>query len=141
MNEFSACPKCDFEAPGPPVQCPQCGRKTISSIRIRRLGWFSLIVGGFLTVFMGAITVIVSGLLYKAVQQEPSTQAKITPEQITIMYGLFGVVIAIGLTSIIAGVWQIKHGKRNKKVVFISIALVILFLVGTFLARAAFPTK
>src|SRR5215471_242814 len=140
MNEFSTCPKCDFEIAGPPADCPQCGRRTVSSIRIRRLGWFSLILGSFLTIFMSGLSVLIGSLIYQANHPGSTTRVNITSEQITAMYGLFGVIIAIGLTSIFAGIWQIKHGKRNKMVMYVTIGLIILFVLGIFAVTAMFPT-
>src|SRR5260370_42456574 len=60
MAEFSSCMKCNFETAEPSAHCPQCGRRLVSSRKVRMLGWLLVGLGGFLVVMMPAITVLVA---------------------------------------------------------------------------------
>ena len=123
MAEFSACTKCNFETTEPFAHCPKCGRRMLSSGRVRMLGWLLVVLGGFLVVMMGAITALV------AVNSSHFTGTAI---QAMFMYLLFAVIIAFGLLSLAAGAWQIKYGKRNKTIMFIGMGLGFLLIITTF---------
>ena len=58
-----------------------------------------------------------------------------TASDATFAYGVFGVVLALGLTFVLAGVWQIVYGRRNKKIVFVALALVAVFYALGLYAR------
>ena len=50
------------------------------------------------------------------------------PQDITFMVFVFGLVMIIGLVSLIGGLWQIVFGKRNKTLVYIIIGLGAIFI-------------
>jgi hypothetical protein len=122
MAEFSSCTKCNFETTEPFAHCPQCGRRMLSSRKVRMLGWLLVVLGGFLVVMMGAITALV------AVNSSHFTGTAI---QAMFMYLLFAVIIAFGLLSLAAGAWQIKYGKRNKTIMFVGMGLGFLLVITT----------
>ncbi len=62
MNEISSCYRCDFETGEPLSQCPHCGHPLRSAKTVRRLGWVLVVLGGFLVIFMGVLSVVVGGL-------------------------------------------------------------------------------
>jgi hypothetical protein len=122
MAEFSSCMKCNFETTEPFTHCPQCGRRMLNSSKVRMLGWLLVCLGGFLVVMMAAITILI------AVNFSHFTGTAI---QATLMFVLFAVIIAFGLLSLAAGTWQIKHGKRNKTIMFIGMGLGFLLVLTT----------
>jgi hypothetical protein len=51
------------------------------------------------------------------------------------VFGLLGVVFAFGLIALLYGAWQMKTGKRNKKVVSIMTGVVSLLMFVAWLIR------
>jgi hypothetical protein len=95
----------------------------------RRLGWFQIVIGAFLVALMGVITFVVSRVISES--GRPGAGARFTGSHsdLMFMYGIFGVVIAIGLMSIVGGVMTIRYGRTNKVVMFLIIALAIAFYI------------
>jgi magnesium-transporting ATPase (P-type) len=139
MDQFSFCEKCKYETPEMLNKCPQCGRSIRTSKQVRRLGWVLVILGGFLIVFMVGLTVLMLGIMTNPTQS--STHFTGTPEDALFMFGVFGLVAAIGLSSLAGGVWQIWYGKRNKVVGYVVLGLALVFLVIGFMARLALTSR
>ena len=129
------CYRCDYETTDVLDKCPRCGRRLRTARQVRRLGWVLTFLGAFLVVFMGAITVLVTGIISQA---DASARAKLNdnPGMLLFLYGLFGFVILFGLVGMTGGIWQIKYGKRNKKLAYIILGMGIIFLLIGFLFRA-----
>ena len=131
MDQFSTCYKCNFETVELLPLCPQCGGRLRTSTQVRRLGWVLAALGAFLTIFMGLITLVVAGIMSNSGGPASSSHYTGTPQQAELIFGLFGAVIAFGLTALTGGVWQIRYGKRNKKLVFLLFGLaVVLAILG-----------
>jgi hypothetical protein len=110
--------------------CPRCGKgRVLTRGQVRALGWVLLVIGVFLVAFMGGITVLVAGIIAKA--GDPNATSRFTGDskQMAIMFGLFGLVIAFGLASTVAGASQIRHGRRNKSLVKVIMGIFIALLV------------
>lgn len=89
-------------------------------------------IGLFLSGFMSVITVFATGLLMQAAKN-PQSNARLNdePHMFFLVYSIFGGVIAIGLAATVAGLWMWIFGRRNKFLVWIFFALIILtFAVG-----------
>ncbi|PYS87946.1 MAG: hypothetical protein DMF64_21785 [Acidobacteria bacterium] len=93
------------------------------------------ILGVFLVAFMGTITVYITRII--AQTDEPGAATRFTggPEMLLFMYGLFGFVILFGLIAMAGGIWQIKYGKRNRKLAYIILGLGVIFLLIGWLVR------
>ncbi len=124
--QYHVCFKCHFEAETADGQaCPRCGKPLYSEKNLRTRGWVLLGLGLFLVAFMSAITLFVTGLIYKSAN-DAATSAKIESEMhlFVLMYLVFGGVIAAGLTSLAMGVWQIVFGRRNRWLVWLFMTLI-----------------
>jgi predicted RNA-binding Zn-ribbon protein involved in translation (DUF1610 family) len=126
-----ACYNCDYEVADASVKkCPQCGKgRVLTRAQARGLGWVLLVIGAFLVLFMGGITVLVAGIIVNA--NVPGSTNRFTGDekQMAIMFGLFGLVIAFGFASVVAGASQIRHGRRNKTIVKVVLGILIAILV------------
>jgi magnesium-transporting ATPase (P-type) len=129
------CYRCDYTTTNEVEQCPQCGQKLRTATTVRRLGWLLFILGLFLTAFMGYITYVVTGIV--AHSDEPSATSRFTggSEMLLFMYGIFGFVILFGVVAMAAGAYQIKTGRRNKKLAYVIIGLGIIFLLIGWVVR------
>src|SRR5690606_29000599 len=108
------CFKCNFEGMGTNITCPRCRRNhflNVSSIRIR--GTFLIVIGLFMVAFMGGIAIFVAALLLGSASQNVSSARRLNDEipMLILIYGIFALVIALGLNSLISGLWMIVTGR------------------------------
>lgn len=128
-GEPRTCYKCDYETSQPQTDCPHCGQRLRTARQVRVLGWVLLLTGTFLVGFMGTITVLVARIV--AHSDEPGATTRFTGGTgiAVFMFGIFGLVLAFGLTSMFGGIWQIRYGKRNRKLTLVILVLAAGFLV------------
>ena len=82
---------------------------------------------------MSAIAFFVTMLLTQAAKN-PKTGAKFNGDEhmLIMIYLIFGGVIAMGVTIVLAGLWQIIFGRRNMFLIWIFFALIgLTFVVGS----------
>lgn len=120
MSEFSSCPKCDYQTTEAVTFCQQCGGRMQTSTRIRKLGWLAVIAGAFLVVMMICIIIW---------EFSPNTRFIGTAAMARFAIAIESVIVIFGVTSIFAGAWQIRHGKRNKTLSYITIGLAVVLIV------------
>ena len=123
IDELRKCYKCGYETTEVVRQCPKCGRRVLSTKQVRRLGWLQLLLGLFLSAFMGTIALSLAPIML-----HPGRGFTGTPQQALLILGLFGLVIVFGLSSIANGLWQIITGRRNKWILYLSFVLFALLL-------------
>ena len=123
INETRICYKCDYETKNPLGACPQCGHHLRTTAQVKRLGMVMAALGGFLTLFMAGLTVTVAQMVWHPFDPRASSSFTGGPEALLFIFGIFAVVMVFGLTSLAAGIFQIKHGRRNRKVVKMILAL------------------
>ncbi len=133
--EFRSCFNCRFEGNVTQDVCPQCGKRLFTATNVRWRGFFLVLIGLFLSGFMAAVAFFVSALLMNALN-DPGSARKINDEysMLLMIYGIFGLVIVMGITSMLMGIWQMIFGKRNRFLIWIFFALIILtlFVGGVF---------
>lgn len=81
---------------------------------------------------MSVIAFFVTGLLMEAAKN-PKTAVKFNGDEhmLIMIYLIFAGVIAMGVTIILAGLWQIIFGRRNMYLIWIFFSLIgLTFLVG-----------
>jgi len=78
---------------------------------------------------MGTLAVIMGRII--AGSNEPGAKTTFTggPEAVTLIVTVFGLVISFGLASMVGGVWQIRYGKPNKKIMVAMFVVAGLLLV------------
>jgi len=82
---------------------------------------------------MSTITITLTPMMLSA-GTDPARGARFTgtPEQATMILGLFGIVIVFGLAAIAAGVFQMITGRRSIVIMVIVIGLaVVLWILGS----------
>ncbi len=134
-SELRSCYRCDYTTTDPLAKCPQCGQRLRTATTVRRLGWVLVIIGSALVVFMGYLTYVITGIIARS--NEPGATSRFTggPEMILFIYGIFGFVILFGLVAMAGGIWQVKYGKRNKKLAYLIFGLGIIFLLIGWVVR------
>lgn len=110
MSEFSSCPKCGYQTTEAVAFCQQCGGRMLTSSKVRKLGWMAVIAGAFLVVLMTFIMI-----------WETKTDASWTGTAALWRYMMIeeSVVVVLGIVGVLGGIWQIKHGMRNKTLTYL----------------------
>lgn len=130
--ELHFCFKCRWEGRISQTVCPRCGKRLFSQKNVRGRGVLLTFLGLFLSGFMSAIAFFVTAMLIQA-SKNPKTEVKFNGDEhmFIMIYLIFAGVIAMGVTMILAGIWQIIFGRRNMILIWIFFALIFLtFFVG-----------
>ena len=139
MDELRNCYKCGYETGEAVAKCPRCGRGLLSTKLVRRLGWVQVLIGVFLVGFIAVIIYnIAPGMLEPGVPDASGSTWTGTREQGQMVLALLGLIIVLGLTSLVNGVWQIATGKRSKWILYFGAVLFILLLIFVWAAENVF---
>lgn len=131
LGEARVCYKCDHETREAGDHCPRCGHKRLlTRTAVRALGGVLLGLGLFLVVFMGAIAVIVAGIIARSNDPGATTRFEGGTKEVAVIFGLFGLVIAFGATGAVAGALQLARGRRSKMAVRVILGLFVALLVA-----------
>lgn len=134
-TKWQNCYKCDYEGNTPSSQCPQCGQRLRSANEIRWLGVVLVLCGVFLAAVGGGLFIFLGFVFTQAGQ--PGSNVKLSGQAndgaiFLLVFGIFALLIALGLTAITAGAWQIFFGRRSKFLVYMFLGLVVVtFAVGS----------
>ncbi|CAN5539533.1 hypothetical protein BH18ACI1_BH18ACI1_15840 [soil metagenome] len=119
------CRKCHSEIETNNPICPQCGRKMQIQSQIKGLGKVLVILGIVISLGSGLFVLGALAILLFAKNSDKDIAMAFTA------LSLFGAALAAGITAIIGGAWQAKHGRTSKKLVWIFFGLVFLiFILG-----------
>lgn len=124
MTKVLSCPKCSFETSEVLARCPSCGSRLQSKRKVKILGWVLLVLGTFLVVVMGGLGIYLGQLIAQSGKPGSGTRFTGGPNDVAIIMAVFGLVIAFGISTMVGGIWQIKYGKPNRKL------MVLMFLVA-----------
>lgn len=129
--EFRQCFGCNYEAVTDQTICPRCRKKafyTSGSIRIR--GVVIMVLGLFLAGLMGGVSVFV-GMLLMGAMDNPDSARKIADGQLMLIgiFGLFALLIVLGLHFVVTGGWMTIFGRRNPVLVWIMWVFIALVIV------------
>jgi ribosomal protein L37E len=128
-NEARLCRRCGAESVDGATRCALCGGSVAKAGTMRLLGWSLIGLGSFLFLFMGAITYYVAGIVSHSNDPRAATRFNGSPEMLFFMFALFGFVMLFGLLGIGGGAWQVYYARPNRKLTFIFLALVVIFLI------------
>ena len=126
-----SCPKCSFETTETLPKCPNCGSRLQSKAKVRILGWVLLVIGTSLVLFMSGLGIYLAQLIARSGEPGQTTRFSGGPEDVAFIVAIFGLVISFGLASMVGGIWQIKYGKPNRKLmVAMFVVAGILFVIA-----------
>jgi len=137
-DDLYICNKCRYETPEVLGQCPNCGRRMVSTKETRVRGWLTLVAGLIIAGLMGTITILTAPMLLQPGSEIGSTHFSGTAGQGMMMLFVFGYITAIGIITMANGFWQIKTGRRNKWLFYTSLAMIALIAMTGWLASEAF---
>ncbi|HZH90333.1 MAG TPA: hypothetical protein VEX70_06880 [Pyrinomonadaceae bacterium] len=114
---------CNYKTDRPLSRCPECGRPLLNAQTYRILGWVLVVVGLLLSITGASL------LIFAAPKLVGGLGVKL------FVWGVFGFLLAVGLTTMSAGFWQALFGKRSqplmKVVIALAIAIMLIVTIGT----------
>ncbi|MEO6365309.1 MAG: hypothetical protein ABIO38_04565 [Luteimonas sp.] len=122
-EDLSRCWRCGFETYKYRSQCERCGGSLQSRRWSRRFGFVLTLCGLFLTSLMGVVIHwMVPRLLHAGVDVDGSRFTG-TEMQALGSFAVVGAVFVFGATALGYGIWQMATGRRDRRVVFVMIAI------------------
>lgn len=128
-GKLRQCYKCGFFATTPETKCPDCSRPLKSSSLLRALGVVMMMCGIFLVVVMSYLTFWIARASHTS-DGFGGTRYNGTPEQLLMIYALFGFIVVFGILAFAGGTWQVVFGKRNKTFVRTMLAATFILYIG-----------
>jgi len=138
MANLSTCvkPTCAVTLEGKVATCPKCGGPMRMVAESRARGWVLLIIGLFLVLFMGAITLSLAPMMLQPGKDMDGGGFSGTADDARMILVLFGVVIAFGVTSASYGAYQLIFRRESKVFIVLTLLLaIVLVLACVFLVR------
>jgi len=115
---------CNYKTNEPLSSCPKCGRPLLTSQTFRLLGWL-LIVPGAVLAIAGALLLILA-----APKLVGGMGVKL------LVYAIFGLLLAVGLTFMAAGFRQALSGNRSQSLIAFVLILLITIAIIVAIGRA-----
>jgi hypothetical protein len=90
-----------------------------------------LTCGLFITLLIGVVVFYTAPMLLRPGVSVGGTRFSGTATQASVILGIFGIVATFGVTATLYGLWQIRTGQRNKKVIYFVVGLAaVLWLIA-----------
>src|ERR1039457_229258 len=96
---------------------------------MRRLGWIIASLGLFLVALPGFLAVYLAPSLLHSRSAEYQPIFNGTPEEGKLALALFGALLLFGLNATVAGIFQIRTGRRNTWFLVLGAVLFVVVLV------------
>jgi hypothetical protein len=118
---------CNYTTGEPLDHCPKCGRPLITPRTFKLLGWALLFLGGLLALGAVSLTILVAPKL-------PYVRGGLGGR--LLILGVFGALLAVGLTFMMSGLWQVLSGRRSQSLTTFGIVLLVALSIIVALGRA-----
>src|SRR4051812_30275308 len=134
-DETYSCLSCGSLSGSPITQCTQCEGNVLSARSLRRRGWWLIILGLMISIFFAVV--IVKQAINVAHSGDPDAKVRYTagPGMITFMFGVFALVLFIGICFVAGGIWQVRYGRPNTKVLAMAIGIFSLLMTIAYLIQ------
>ena len=78
---------------------------------------------------MTGLIILIAYIMAQTGKPGSTTSFSGTRMEAVMIFGILGIVWVFGLTSLAGGIWQARHGRRNKKLTAIILWLGAAFMV------------
>jgi hypothetical protein len=111
----------------------------LSPTQARQLGVVYAFLGSFLTLTMGTLVAGFTWVLWQNGKPGASVDYTGGPVATVLIYGLFFSILSFGVAGLKAGVWQIRHGRRDPSFVrWIGGVVVLCSVLGVVVSLVEF---
>jgi len=122
-------PTCAVALEGKVPACPKCGgpMRQVGESPVR--GWILVVLGAFLILFMGAITLMLAPTMLNPGETIDGSSFTGTAEQARMALLLFGAVILFGFVAFANGIYMLRTKRQSKGFVVATLVLAAVLLV------------
>lgn len=113
--------------------CVHCGVVLHPPERLRAAGVLYLVLGGLLAGGAAYLMVLVARIVARSDDPDATTRFDGSAWQLALVFGALGFPLLLGVTGILMGVWQVRHGRRNLALVRVVMVFYVVFWVGSIL--------
>ena len=128
-EDLSKCYNCGYETHKLRSHCPKCGTTLQSRRWSRRFGLLLVICGVIICGLMGFVVSDLVPSLINPGASSGGTRFTGTPANARMLLVIFAVVLAVGLTALGYGLWQMFTGRRSKRVIYFVVAMAALLVL------------
>ena len=107
------CFSCGYETTSAIRRCPQCNRGLRTVQQVRVTGMALVIIGAGLSAGMAYLILVITNIMRER-GRGLTTAFTGTPREAGMIFGILGLVLVIGITSLSAGLWQVIFGRPNR---------------------------
>lgn len=132
LDTWRTCYQCSYETDQPLEHCPHCGYRLHTAQRVRRLGWVLVGVGALLVVSMGVLAV----LMIRIMTGQTADRFTGGAGDAVFILGIVYLVAMLGGVAVLEGVWQLRYGRRNRKLSLLLLGLGGMFFILGLLVNA-----
>lgn len=129
------CKSCGGLVPFWGDSCLRCGLQAHPPWRLRVRGGIYLVLGLGLCGGIGYLMVVIANIMQHSGDPHATVRFNDTPAQAMGIFAVLWVVMLVGLTVLVTGVWQIRYGRRNLKLVRIAMSWYVLIWVAYLVSR------
>jgi MFS family permease len=115
--------------------CQQCGMVLYSARCLRAAGVLYLVMGLLLSGAASYLMALIASLIHSTDDPDKAARLAKSTWVVALAFGALSFVLLLGVTGILMGVWQIRHGRRNPRLVRVAIFLYLIFMGGVVLVR------
>jgi len=134
-EDLRDCWGCGFQTHDAVMKCPKCGENLQSRRGARRAGLLLVIIGALLAGGCGYMLMSMWPILQNPGVEVGGTSFNGQVKDAMAIEALIGGVVAFGLASFAYGAWQMRTGRRSRKVVMGMMGIVALLYVGGWLFK------
>jgi hypothetical protein len=131
-EDLNTCIACGYQSYKYGSRCPQCGGGMQTRRWSRRLGWVLIGCGVFLTGMMGTLIWYTAPMLLQPGKSVDGTRFDGSPAMAIVVLAIFGAVLAFGVTALGYGVFQVRTGRRDKRVIVAMLGLWAILLMAAY---------
>lgn len=127
-------PNCGFQTHEPLHRCPKCGRPMWTANEFRLISGVLVFCGLFLSALGGGLIIVFANSILNS-GESGASQFKGSEATLIFIFGIFGVILAFGLSALTAGVWQVIFGRANARLIYILLTLMLALLLIIWFGR------
>jgi len=121
---------------GDAATCPECGGRAVPQGRIRALGAVSIACGVLLLAIMAAVLWFAMPVMLAAGGDVGGARWTGTADQTIFALAIFAMVVAVGVVALVAGLTQLRHGRRHHGAIRLILGVAgVLIVIGWLVRR------
>lgn len=129
------CGSCGSATPVWSDVCERCGQVLHSPGRLRGAGVLYLVLGSLLAGGAACLIVLIAVIVARSDDPVATMRFSGSGWELALAFGALGFVLLLGVVGILMGVWQVRHGRRNLRLVRVVMVLYVIFWVGAMLVQ------